>query len=99
MIYNLTEKLKFNNDPVLTIKDTELTIKSDAEVVLKLMDVLSNKGEIAGAVETMNLLLSPADQKKLNGLHLKTEDYIMVMQTAVQLAMGADPDEESQAGE
>ena len=98
MTYNLTEKLKFSEDPILRIKDTELTIKSDAEVVLQLMDVLANKGEIAGAREAMDLLLSAADKKKLYALHLKMEDYIEAMKAAVQLAMGGDPSEED-AGE
>lgn len=98
MTCNLTEKLKFSEDPILRIKDTELTIKSDAEVVLQLMDVLTNKGEIAGAREAMELLLSAADKKKLSALHLKMEDYIEAMKAAVQLAMGGDPSEED-AGE
>ena len=96
MIYNLTEKLKFDTDPVLVIKDKELTIKSDAEVVLKLLDILSTKGEISGAVEAMSLLLSSADLKKLNSLHLKTPDFVTVMKAAVRLALGEDPDEEDQ---
>lgn len=96
MRYNITEKLKFDEDPVLVVKDKELTIKSDAETVLQLMDVLSTRGEIAGAMEAMKLLLSPADQKKLQGLHLKTNDYIEVMKAAVNLAMGEDPEEEDE---
>ena len=98
MIYNLTEKLKFDADPQLQIKDVIVTIKSDAEIVLQLLDVLNNKGEIAGATEALKLLLSAADQKKLAGLHLKTNDYVKVMRAAVDLALGEDPDEEK-AGE
>lgn len=94
MIYNLTEKLKFDEDPKLVIKGTELTIKSDAETVLQLMDVMTQKGEIAAAKEAWDLLLSPADRKKLSALKLKTGDFLMAMKTAVQLAMGGDPDEE-----
>ena len=94
MVYNLTEKLKFDQDPVLQIRDVELTIRSDAEVVLQLLDVLQGRGELAGATEAFKLLLSPADQKKLAGLHLKTADYVTVMKTAVDLALGEDPDED-----
>lgn len=94
MVYNLTEKLKFDQDPILQIKDVKLTIKSDAEIVLQLLDVLHGKGEIAGATEALRLLLSPADQKKLAGLHLKTPDYVVVMKAAVDLALGEDPDSE-----
>lgn len=96
MVYNLTEKLKFEQDPVMQIKDVQITVKSDAEVVLQLMDVLQGRGELAGALEALNLLLSPEDQKKLAGLHLKTADYVKVMKAAVNLALGEDPDEEDQ---
>lgn len=93
MKYNLTEKLKFDEDPVLQIRDTELTIKSDAETVLQLLDIVANKGELAGASEAMKLLLSEEDREKLSELHLKTKDYITAMMAAVNLALGEDPDE------
>lgn len=99
MIYNLTEKLKFNEDPKLVIKETELTVKSDAEVVLQLMDIFSTKGEVAGAVEAAKLLFSAADQKKLNAMHLKMNDYRELVKAATKLAMGYDPDEEEPSGE
>jgi len=100
MKYDFSEKLKFNEDPKLVIKDVELTVNSDAEAVLRLMDVLSTKGEVAGAVEAVKILFNGKDQKKLQSLHLKMKDYLAVIQVAVQLAMGADPaEEESPAGE
>ena len=98
MKYNLTEKLKFSEDPVLVIQDKELTVKSDADVVLQLMDILAEKGEMSGAREALGLLLSEKDQKKLAALHLKMDDYLEVMKAAVQLALGEDLDED-QPGE
>ncbi len=94
MVYDLTEKLRFDEDPVLVIKNTRLTVRSDAEVVLKLMDVLRQQGEAAGAGEAMELLLSPEDREKLRSLGLKLDDYIAVVRAAVQLALGADPEDE-----
>lgn len=94
MIYNLTDKLNFDEDPVLIVGDSKFTIKSDAETVLKLMDVVQNRGEIAGASEALDIMLSKADKKKLDALHLKMNDYILFMETALNLAMGEDPDEQ-----
>lgn len=94
MVYNLTEKLKFDDDPKLIIRNVELTIRSDAETVLKLMDIVQTKGEIAGAREAFATMLSAADLKKLNGLKLKMNDYTAVMSAALSLALGEDPDEE-----
>lgn len=95
MRYNITEKLKFNEDPVIQIKDVELKIKSDAEVVLELLDIVNNNGEIAAAVKAQELLFSAADAKKLRGLHLKAEDWLSVMSAAMQMAFGEDPDAEA----
>ena len=99
MRYDLTEKLKFGEDPVLVVKDAEMTVRSDAETVLRLMDVLRTKGEAAGAMEALDLLLSEKDRKKLSALHLKLDDYIETVKAAVQLALGNDPEEEDARGE
>ncbi len=99
MVYDLTEKLKFGEDPKIKIRDVELTVRSDAETVLKLLDIVSRKGELAAAQETAELLLNERDRKKLTGLHLKMDDYSKVVRSAARLAVGADPDEEEPAGE
>ena len=97
MIYSLTEKLQFEENPKMQIKDTILTVKADAETVLKLMDIVNNKGEIEGALEAASLLFSPKDKKALDALKLSMNDYSVVIATAMALAVGENPDE--QAGE
>ena len=99
MIYDLTEKLKFDEDPKLVIKDVELTVNSDAEAVLKLLDIMQTRGELAGAMDAEKLIFSEKDRKKLAGLRLKIDDYLEVLKAAVQLALGNDPGEEPPAGE
>ena len=100
MKYDLTEKMKFDEDPVIAIKDIKLTVKSDAETVLELLDVIENKGEMAALTECMGLLFSPADQAKIKKMHLKMDDFVVLIQTATALAVGEDPDEEvSEQGE
>lgn len=100
MKYNLTEKMKFDQDPVITIKDIEVSVKSDAETVLELLDVIENKGEMAALSQCLDLLFSPADQKKIKRLGLKMDDFVLLIQTATALAVGEDPDEEeSEQGE
>lgn len=96
MTYDITEKLNFDADPKLKIKDVELTIKSDAENVLQILDVLQNSGETEATVKCMPILLGEEDQEKLKSLHLKMNDYIEVMEAAVSLALGEDPGEDKQ---
>lgn len=95
MVYDLTDKLNFSDDPVLVVKDVRLSVKTDAETVLKLLSELDTAANDVGNVEsTVKMLFSLADQKALKGLKLKASDYLMVVRTAVKLAIGADPDEE-----
>jgi len=98
MKYDLTNKLAFDSDPVMTIKDIELTVGSDAETVLMVMDILENEGEIAAVKKCVPMLFNEEDQKKIKDLGLKMKDYSTLVITAVTLAMGEDPDEE-EAGE
>lgn len=100
MLYNMTEKLALSEDPMLQIKDQVLTINSDAENVLKLIEILSNEGEIEAALDIEKLLFSEADREKIKKLKLKINDYIMMIQIATSLALGEDPDEQpDEAGE
>ena len=98
MLYSLTDKLKFDEAPQIQIKDTVLTVQADAETILKMMDIVNNEGEVEGALEAVNLLFSEEDRKALDALHLSMADYVTVISTAMQLAVGEDPDDES-AGE
>ena len=92
--YSLADKLKFDENPTLeVVEGTVLTVKSDAETVLKLMDVVNKKGEIEGALEAVNLLFSAKDRKALEALKLSMGDYTTVIATAMQLAVGENPDD------
>lgn len=96
MKYNLTEKLKFEEDPILQIGDEELTVRSDAETLLQVLDLLNTKGELAALREVIKLIFSEKDQKKLAKMKLKADDFKTVVSTAISLAMGEDPDEEDE---
>lgn len=99
MLYDITDKLNFNKDPQIKIKDTTLTVKSDAETVLKVMGVVRNKGEIDGILEAAELIFSVSDRKKLQALRLNMTDYVEVIQACISLATGDDPNEEEATGE
>ena len=94
MLYSLTDKLSFKDDPQVEVKGKIITVKSDAETVLKLLDIVQNGGEVAGAVSAVDLLLSEKDRKTLKGLNLKIADYMKFTETIVDLALGNDPDED-----
>lgn len=92
MLYSLTDKLKFNADPQIEIKGEVITVKSDAETVLQLLDIVRNKGEIDGAITVMDILLNDKDRKTVKKLGLKMADYVKLTEVMVDLALGNDPD-------
>ena len=94
MTYTLTDKLKFTEKPKLTIKDVTVTIDNSATTVLELMDIVQNKGEIAGATAIFDLLLNDRDRKKITSLNLSIDDFVTVCQVMMDLALGNDPDSE-----
>lgn len=96
MKYSLTDKLAFDSDPVITIKETELTVDSNAETVLKVMDILEEEGEITAIRKCVPLLFNKRDREKIKELGLKMKDYQTLIITAISLAMGENPDEESE---
>lgn len=99
MRYDLTEKLALRSDPVLVIRDTELTVRSDAETVLRLMDAVREQGELEGARAAAELLFAPADRKKLAALGLSLEDWLCALRAAMELAMGLTPGAAEAPGE
>lgn len=100
MIYSLTEKLKFDDNPVIKIRDKKIEVKADAETVLSLVDILQTKGETQAAIESADLLFSEKDKKTIKSLKLGFNDYMTLLSTAISLALGEDPDEEdSKLGE
>lgn len=95
MRYSLTEKLQEDAPQEIDVKGTILTVNTDAKTVLKLMDIVNTKGEVEGALEAIDLLFSKEDRKKIDELKLSMANYTTLLSTAMQLAVGADPDEES----
>lgn len=95
MVYSLTEKLNFEESPQIEIKNKKITVKSDAETALKLVDVLDREGEMQASIKATKLLFSEKDQKIISDLKLNMHDYSILLRTAIALCLGNDPDEDS----
>lgn len=94
MVYSLTEKLNFEKDPQIQIKDKTITVKSDAETALKLVDILDREGEMRASIKASELLFSAKDYKTITSLGLSMRDYSILLRTAIALCLGNDPDED-----
>lgn len=95
MLYSLTDKLEFAENPKIQIKDKVVTVKAEAETALKLMDLLENEGEVKASIKAPEILFSDKDRKVIAGLKLSMHDYTILLSTAMALCLGEDPDKES----
>ena len=95
MLYSLKDKLDFDDVRLKLTDDLTVTVKSDAKTILNIMDIVNKKGEVDGALEAMNLLFSKEDKKAIDSLGLSMKSYVDVIATAMQLAVGEDPDAET----
>lgn len=99
MKYNLTEKLDFNSSPQIEIGDKVITVKADATTVLKVMELVTTTDEAKAFAEAKELLFSKEDNKVIDSLNLSMSDFIKLMQVAMSLAVGEDPDAGEKQGE
>lgn len=96
MLYSLTDKLNFDDKPQIEVSGKVLTIDNSAVTVLKLMDMVQNKGELEGAKSVLDLLFSEKDRKVIEKLNLSIGNYIKLCEVCMDLALGNDPDHKEQ---
>lgn len=88
-VVDITEKLSFDGNPYLMIKDKKLEVNADAPTMLKVMGILS-VGEPGPKeiMEMIDLMIPEESQKTLEELHLSFNDLVIVVQEAVSLITG-----------
>ena len=89
-IVDITDKLSFDENPKIKLKDTEVEVNSDAATMLKIMGILGDKEE-PGPKEVMamyELMFSQADRKKIDGLKLSFSDFQVFIFSAINLITG-----------
>lgn len=91
MIYDLTDKLKFEENPVIRIKDKDIEVNADATTLLKMMQI-SDKDTQESVLEMYELIFAPKERKKIESLNPSVPDFLAIIQTAMSLIQGEDPD-------
>ncbi len=89
-IIDITDKLSFEENPRLKIKDTEIKVNADAKTMLKIMGLFKNKSEMEASLEAFDLLIDEKEKKKLEKLNLLFKDYMKVIEMAMELVQGED---------
>ncbi len=91
-VVDITEKLNYEENPVIKVKDREIEVNADASTMLKIMGVLSDK-EDAGPKEVMemyHLMFSEKEREKIEQMKLNFKDFTTLVYTAIHLVTGED---------
>ena len=90
---DITEKLKFEESPVIIIKGEKLTVKDDAMTMLSLMELLGDNASIKDSLQAAKLIFSEEDFEKISKLKLSMSDFGTVIECAVDLITGGEESE------
>lgn len=89
-VVDITEKLNYEENPVIRVKDKEIEVNSDAGTMLKIMGFLSD-GKNTGPQEVMEmyqLMFNEKERKKIEQLKLSFSDFTTLVHTAISLVTG-----------
>ena len=68
-IVDITEKLNFDENPVLKVKDVTIEVNSDAATVLKIMGLFSKGTSAKEVLAVYELIFNEKDRKKIDKLN------------------------------
>lgn len=87
---DITEKLKFEEKPVLIVKGEEIEVNNDAMTVLQIMNMAGSGDDPKQLVKALDLLFTQEGIKKINAMKLSFTDLSTVIEAAMDLAIGED---------
>ncbi len=98
-VIDITDKLTFEEEPKLIVKDVEITVNADAATVLKIMGAYKaeNTRDIDWILSTYALLFSDDERAKIDNLKLSFKDFTTLVTSAISLVTGVDTDDAGEA--
>lgn len=91
-VVDITEKLNFDENPKLVVKEKEMEVNADAATVLKIMGILGN-GEDVSPKEILSvyeLIFNEKVRKEIDKLKLSFPDFRTLIMVAINLVTEGD---------
>ena len=98
-IIDITDKLNFEEKPIIKVKDVEIKTNNDAVTMLKVIALFDNDGKgmsVKNVLDIYNLLFDKENQQKIESLKLSFEDFSTLVVNAAQAVIN---DNEEPKGE
>ena len=92
---NITDKLDFDGNPIIVIKDKEIEVDASAETVLKVMGKFSegNTSSPKAIVEMYELIFPEESREKIKELKLSFKDFSTVVEAGIDAIVGNDEEQ------
>ncbi len=97
-VLDITDRLTFDGNPSLKIRDKELEVNADAPTMLKVMNLMQD-GAVGNeqVAEAYNLVFSEESQKAIEEMKLSINDWMIVVQSAMELITGPTSETKGEA--
>jgi hypothetical protein len=89
-VIDITEKLSFDENPKIKIKNVLYEVNADAATMLKIMQLLGDGQSVAPSdvVKMYELMFNEADRKKIDKLKLSFVDFQTIVMCSIDLLTG-----------
>ena len=98
-IIDITDKLNFEEKPIIKVKDVEIKANNDAVTMLKVIALFDNDGEgmsVKNVLDIYNLLFDEENQQKIDSLKLSFEDFSTLVVNAAQAVINDNEETEGE---
>lgn len=94
-IVDITDKLSFEENPKVVVKDKELEVNADAATALKIMGILGDSDNVqpGDVVKMYELIFSETDRKKIDKMKLQFVDFRTLVFSSIGLITGKEEEE------
>lgn len=91
-VVDITEKLNYEENPKIKVKDKEIEVNTDAATMLRVMGILSQNDETGPKeiIAMYELIFPEKERKKIEQLKLNFSDFVTLVYTAIGLITGED---------
>ncbi len=89
-ILDITDRLTFDGNPFLKIRDKTLEVNADAPTMLKVMNFVRNDGSFSNeqVAEIYGLVFPEKSRKIIEEMKLSMADWMVLVQVAMELIAG-----------
>ena len=98
-IIDITDKLNFEEKPIIKVKDVEIKANNDAVTMLKVIALFDNDGKgmsVKNVLDIYNLLFDEENQQKIDSLKLSFEDFSTLVFNAAQAIINDNEEPEGE---